>query len=59
LKKWRPYLQRQELSTQNPTQEEGSQAEGHIQTLNLDDWSITCKENNLVDASDLINKIVE
>jgi hypothetical protein len=32
------------LSTQNPTQEEGSQAEGHTQTLNLDDWSNTCKE---------------
>jgi hypothetical protein len=30
------------LSTQNPTQEEGSQAEGHTQTLNLDDC--TCKE---------------
>jgi O6-methylguanine-DNA--protein-cysteine methyltransferase len=29
------------LSTQNPTQEEGSQAEGHTQTLNLDDWIIT------------------
>jgi hypothetical protein len=33
------------LSTQNPTQEEGSQAEGHTQTLNLDDWISTCKEN--------------
>jgi hypothetical protein len=32
------------LSTQDPTQEEGSQAEGHTQTLNLDDWIITCKE---------------
>jgi hypothetical protein len=32
------------LSTQNQTQEEGSQAEGHTQTLNLDDWIITCKE---------------
>jgi hypothetical protein len=32
------------LSTQNPTQEEGSQAEGHTQTLNLDYWIITCKE---------------
>jgi hypothetical protein len=32
------------LSTQNPTQEEGSQAEGHTQTLNLDNWIITCKE---------------
>jgi hypothetical protein len=32
------------LSTQKPTQEEGSQAEGHTQTLNLDDWTITCKE---------------
>jgi hypothetical protein len=32
------------LSTQNPTQEEGSQAEGHTQTLNLDDWIITWKE---------------
>jgi hypothetical protein len=32
------------LSTQNPTQEEGSQAEGHTQTLNLDDRIITCKE---------------
>jgi hypothetical protein len=32
------------LSTQNPTQEEGSQAEGHTQTLNLDDWIITSKE---------------
>jgi hypothetical protein len=35
---------RKMLSTQNPTQEEGSQAEGHTQTLNLDDWSIICKE---------------
>jgi hypothetical protein len=33
------------LSTQDPTQEEGSQAEGHTQTLNLDDWIITCKEH--------------
>jgi hypothetical protein len=33
------------LSTQNPTQEEGSQAEGHTQTLNLDGWIIPCKEN--------------
>jgi hypothetical protein len=32
------------LSTQNLTQEEGSQAEGHAQTLNLEDWIITCKE---------------
>jgi hypothetical protein len=32
------------LPTQDPTQEEGSQAEGHTQTLNLDDWIITCKE---------------
>jgi hypothetical protein len=32
------------LSPQNPTQEEGSQAEGHTQTLNLDDLSSTCKE---------------
>jgi hypothetical protein len=32
------------LSTQNPTQEEGSQAEGRTQTLNLDDWIIACKE---------------
>jgi hypothetical protein len=32
------------LSTQNPTQEEGSQAEGHTQTLNLDGWIITYKE---------------
>jgi hypothetical protein len=32
------------LSTQDPTQEEGFQAEGHTQTLNLDDWIITCKE---------------
>jgi hypothetical protein len=32
------------LPTQNPTQEEGSQAEGHPQTLNLDDWIITCKK---------------
>jgi hypothetical protein len=32
------------LSTQNLIQEEGSQAEGHTQTLNLDDWIITCKE---------------
>jgi hypothetical protein len=32
------------LSTQNPTQEEGSQAEGHTQTLNLDDCIITWKE---------------
>jgi hypothetical protein len=31
--------------TQNLTQEEGSQAEGHTQTPNLDDWSITCKEH--------------
>jgi hypothetical protein len=31
------------LSTQNPIQEEGSQVNGHTQTLNLDDWSITCK----------------
>jgi hypothetical protein len=28
----------------NSTQEEGSQAEGHTQTLNIDNWSITCKE---------------
>jgi hypothetical protein len=33
------------LSTQDPTQGEGSQVEGHTQTLNLDDWSITCKEH--------------
>jgi hypothetical protein len=33
------------LSTQNPTREEGSPAEGHTQTLNLDDWISTCKEN--------------
>jgi hypothetical protein len=32
------------LSTSNSTQEERSQAEGHTQTLNLDDWIITCKE---------------
>jgi hypothetical protein len=32
------------LSTQNPTQEEDSQVEGHTQTLNLDDWIITWKE---------------
>jgi hypothetical protein len=32
------------LSTRNPTQEGGSQAEGHTQILNLDDWIITCKE---------------
>jgi hypothetical protein len=32
------------LSTQNLIKEEGSQAEGHPQTLNLDDWIITCKE---------------
>jgi hypothetical protein len=32
------------LSTQDPTQEEGSQAKGHTQTLNLDDWIIICKE---------------
>jgi hypothetical protein len=32
------------LSTQDPTQEEGSQAEGYTQTLNLDDWIIICKE---------------
>jgi hypothetical protein len=32
------------LPTQNLTQEEGSQAEGHTQTLNLDDWIIKCKE---------------
>jgi hypothetical protein len=31
------------LSTQNQTQEEGSQAEGHTPTLNLDDWIITFK----------------
>jgi hypothetical protein len=31
------------LSAQNPIQE-GSQAEGHTQTLNLDDWIIICKE---------------
>jgi hypothetical protein len=30
--------------TQNLTQEEGSQAEDHTQTLNLDDWIITWKE---------------
>jgi hypothetical protein len=47
------------LSTQNPTQEEGSQGKGHTQTLNLDDWIITCKEYKLVDASDPTNKIVE
>jgi hypothetical protein len=47
------------LSTQNLIQEEGSQAEGHTQTLNLDDWIITCKNTNLVGASDLINKIIE
>jgi hypothetical protein len=36
------------LSTKkNPTQEEGSQAEGHTQTLNLDDCIITCKEYKL------------
>jgi hypothetical protein len=35
---------RKMLSTQNPTQEEGSQAEDHTQTLNLDAWIITCKE---------------
>jgi hypothetical protein len=35
---------RKMLSTQNPTQEEGPQAEGHTQTLNLDDWIIICKE---------------
>jgi hypothetical protein len=35
------------LPTQNLTQEEGSQAEGHTQTLNLDDWIITCKECKL------------
>jgi hypothetical protein len=34
--------------TQNLTQEEGSQAEGHTQTPNLDDWSITCKEHKPV-----------
>jgi hypothetical protein len=28
----------------NSTQEEGSQAEGHTQTLNIDNWSITCRE---------------
>jgi hypothetical protein len=33
------------LPTQNLTQEEGCQDEGHTQTLNLDDWSITCKEH--------------
>jgi hypothetical protein len=47
------------LSTQNLIQEDGSQAEGHTQTLNLDDWIITCKNTNLVGASDLINKIIE
>jgi hypothetical protein len=38
---------RKMLSTQNPTQEEGSQAEDHTQTLNLGDWIITCKEYKL------------
>jgi hypothetical protein len=33
------------LPTQNLTQEEGSQAEGHTQTLNLDAWIITCKKH--------------
>jgi hypothetical protein len=46
------------LSTQNSTQEEGSQAEGHTQTLNLDDWIITCKEYQ-PDASNLTNKTVK
>jgi hypothetical protein len=32
------------LPTQNRIQEEGSQAEGHTQTLNLDGWIITCKK---------------
>jgi hypothetical protein len=32
------------LSTQDPTQEESSQDEGHPQTLNLDDWIIASKE---------------
>jgi hypothetical protein len=32
------------LSTQNQTQEEGSQAGGHTPTLNLDEWIITCRE---------------
>jgi hypothetical protein len=32
------------LPTQNRIQEEGYQAEGHTQTLNLDSWIITCKE---------------
>jgi hypothetical protein len=32
------------LPTQNLIQEEGSQAEGHTQTPNLDDWIITCQE---------------
>jgi hypothetical protein len=27
-------------STQNPTQEEGSRAAGHTQTLNLDDYHL-------------------
>jgi hypothetical protein len=35
------------LPTQNLFQEEGSQAEGHTQTLNLDNWIITCKEYKL------------
>jgi hypothetical protein len=35
------------LPTQNLIQEEGSQAEGHTQTLNLDDWITTCKEYKL------------
>jgi hypothetical protein len=35
------------LSTQNLIQEEGSQAEGHTPTLNLDDWIITCRECKL------------
>jgi hypothetical protein len=44
---------------QNLIQEEGSQAEGHTQTLNLDDWIITCKEYKPGDASDPTNKTVE
>jgi hypothetical protein len=35
---------RKMLSTQNPTQEDGSQAEDHTQTLNLGASIITCKE---------------
>jgi hypothetical protein len=47
------------LSTLNPTQEEGSQAEGHTQTLHFDDWIITCKEYKPGRRKRPTNKIVE